>query len=442
MGDKGERKLQFDTKDFTVNFQFRNTLPNPMAGPFFQKMEMLTFLPHLEYKIPSLESKYLWKPVADPFVGIKVDFPDQDSFITKDKTQQPDLMDPADQKLLFSSKKMKRNVANPLKRASSSDEKPFWLRDTTYLENNPFNRAQYSKDNDSSNLQRKKHLAALKVADAAAAENPHCQNPYSIAAIEASFIALQTTLAAMRDGSHPSCTISASTNSSSLSSSQNGGKKRKVVGIYPIVPLSSYPSSSSTVPTTTPSKAQEQEYSNLKSVELIRYDEDIHQLTVLQEEDEMRATNKKRKYQVDHALILPHRHTKQTEHTDHDPPFGSLDNNNTNNNANASNQYQCSVVAPLIKEEIDPTEEGGGREGGGEEDDENAYHWVRDYRIDPADRTTYLEDSYVMCLSKETKAVYFLPIEHRREMKKLAYEQSKPQNIQVVRTTFNDDESI
>eukprot|EP01031_Cornospumella_fuschlensis_P031035 gene31035-37510_t len=168
---ESSRLTQFK-QSFTVKFHYRNSLPPPPCGPYFMPLEILTSLNQglPEYRTSSLEKSHVWQPHFGPDLGLKLDLPDMESVLVSEPQQQ---LDPEDLKYLSATQEKGRGKLKDFDQAS----KPWWLRNTTYLENNPFNMGKL-KDED---LVQKNSEARKRALEAG-------KDSYDIEAIEESFV--------------------------------------------------------------------------------------------------------------------------------------------------------------------------------------------------------------------------------------------------------------
>ncbi|RYH08995.1 hypothetical protein EON65_40490 [archaeon] len=168
--EESSRLAQFK-QNFNIKFQYRNSLPPPPCGPYFMPLEILTSLNQglPEYRTSSLEKAHVWQPHFGPDLGLKLDLPDMESVLVSD---QQHLLDPEDLKYLTATQEKGRGKLKDFDQAS----KPWWLRNTTYLENNPFNMGKL-KDED---LVQKNSEARKRALEAG-------KDSYDVEAIEESF---------------------------------------------------------------------------------------------------------------------------------------------------------------------------------------------------------------------------------------------------------------
>jgi hypothetical protein len=125
-----KKKLWKQNSDFLTTPEFFNSLPAAPSGPYFKAMSITNFDKYSAFGISTLEKSYTWQPHF-PEGGVKLDLVDQESVLIPDKIPQIHLID---------AKYLNGNDSgNRKKRKVSSDEKPWWLRNTIYLENNLYN---------------------------------------------------------------------------------------------------------------------------------------------------------------------------------------------------------------------------------------------------------------------------------------------------------------
>lgn len=113
--------------------RFRNDLPDTPIGPFFRNFQPLhSFQDFAKFTISSLEKNYIWKPHFDPDTGLKLDLVDQEAVLINHPPNQKPPLDPIDHRII--------NNQNLTSKGPLFDQenKPWWLRSTTYLENNLF----------------------------------------------------------------------------------------------------------------------------------------------------------------------------------------------------------------------------------------------------------------------------------------------------------------
>jgi hypothetical protein len=125
--------------EFVCFRQFSNSLPNAPSGPFFKPRTLNTqesFEKYAKYEVSSLEKSFIWQPHFGQDLGINLDLVDQESMLVYIPNQATD---PRDAKFLQA-----MGAGDSIYRKKSRgqgelfNEKPWWLRNTTYSENNLF----------------------------------------------------------------------------------------------------------------------------------------------------------------------------------------------------------------------------------------------------------------------------------------------------------------
>lgn len=145
MSTGSKNKLWNVKSDFVTHPEFLNTLPSVPCGPYFVNT---TFAPspfekYATYKPSTLEKAYIWQPHLVN-AGVKLDLVDSESVLIPSKVPP---LHPLDAKYLHLTDKT--SVRNK-KRRVSADEKPWWLRNTVYLENNLYNQRRPAMKEESS----------------------------------------------------------------------------------------------------------------------------------------------------------------------------------------------------------------------------------------------------------------------------------------------------
>eukprot|EP01040_Poterioochromonas_malhamensis_P002384 gene2384-2531_t len=147
--------------NFVINLPYRNKIPPAPYGPYFKTIDILTSLKDEvpEYRTSTIEKNYVWQPHFGPDVGINIDLVDHDSILVADANAQANIH-PDDRKYInyVSNDKVKGKYQ---KSSFDQQSKPWWLRNTTYLENNPFNKSSTLKEENPKHRTRdlKKKLA-------------------------------------------------------------------------------------------------------------------------------------------------------------------------------------------------------------------------------------------------------------------------------------------
>jgi hypothetical protein len=119
--------------DYILNIKFSNSLPNAPSGPFLKNVKIThSFSDFPEYCTSTLEKNYIWQPHFGPDLGIKLDLVDQDTVLALDKA---DMLDQSDMRYLAVTAEKGRGKAKQI----DDNDKPWWLRNTTYMENNLYN---------------------------------------------------------------------------------------------------------------------------------------------------------------------------------------------------------------------------------------------------------------------------------------------------------------
>lgn len=130
------------TKDFISTYKFRNSLPSAPIGPFFKKIPILTSLEDQNQACTiidsSLEKNYKWEPSFGDTLGLTIDLVDSKAIFAP-AANSDDALYPEDKKFLSISSNNTRETRAKIKNIKIDNEnRPWWLRNTTYLENNPF----------------------------------------------------------------------------------------------------------------------------------------------------------------------------------------------------------------------------------------------------------------------------------------------------------------
>mmetsp|Transcript_32468 Transcript_32468/g.30952 ORF Transcript_32468/g.30952 Transcript_32468/m.30952 type:complete len:436 (-) Transcript_32468:130-1437(-) len=119
-----------DNSDFICLPQFHNSLPNAPSGPYLKNIELLhRYQDFSQYKTSSLEKNYIWQPHFGPDLGLRLDLVDQEALFIPEFIKNEDNIDAAEMRLL-------KGEVTEGRRGKVGGEKPWWLRSTTYLENN------------------------------------------------------------------------------------------------------------------------------------------------------------------------------------------------------------------------------------------------------------------------------------------------------------------
>lgn len=147
---------------------FKNELPDVPIGPYFTKYKLQHIVEDYgKYLMSSLEKSYTWHPHYDSSMGLNLDFVDKPAILvpySEDSGKIP--VHPSDSIFLSNQ--------NPLKKMNDDKaEKPWWLRSTTYLENDLYK------------------SRAAKVDSAAAGEVNNMLDPFTEEYIRGSFEAVR-----------------------------------------------------------------------------------------------------------------------------------------------------------------------------------------------------------------------------------------------------------
>lgn len=230
------------SNDFLINFKYQNNLPSAPSGPFFKQLTTFhSFEKFGEYSTSTLEKGYVWQPNFGPDMGLNLDLVDQDTILGQDKNFQQLPLDPSELKYLQGTVDKGRGKLKQIDQSS----KPWWLRNTTYMENNLFNSVM-NKNHDTESTSKHNEAKRKQIGNKA-------QDPFAEDFIEDSFKLLDNTI-------------------------KNLKHKTKKIGIMwevPIVPLE--------LPSTMAAVAD-------KSYSLVRFDEDpLNSITDVPEQKRRRV---------------------------------------------------------------------------------------------------------------------------------------------------------
>ena len=132
-----------DGSDFICLPQFHNTLPNAPSGPYLKNIELLhRYQDFSQYKTSSLEKNYVWQPHFGPDLGLRLDLVDQEAILNPINIRNEDSIDASEMRLL---KGDAPERGRGKLRSLEGGEKPWWLRNTTYLENNLYSSVVQTK---------------------------------------------------------------------------------------------------------------------------------------------------------------------------------------------------------------------------------------------------------------------------------------------------------
>lgn len=119
---------------FLYSLKFQNNLPSAPSGPFFKKVDLFHVKEgYTEYRTSTLEKSYIWQPHFGNDMGLNLDLVDQDSILVQDSGKNQPL-DPVEIRFLNGTGEKSRGKTLQL----DQEDKPWWLRNTTYMENNLF----------------------------------------------------------------------------------------------------------------------------------------------------------------------------------------------------------------------------------------------------------------------------------------------------------------
>lgn len=156
--------------DFIVKLQYQNNLPNAPSGPFFKNVGLFHTLENFaEYSTSTLEKNFVWQPHFGPDLGMNLDLVDQEAMLTSDYHQQ---VDQSELKYLSGNIEKGRGKLKQL----DAMNKPWWLRNTTYVENNLFN--AINKNGDETAVKKSQELKKQKL---------EMIDPFSVEFIDKSF---------------------------------------------------------------------------------------------------------------------------------------------------------------------------------------------------------------------------------------------------------------
>lgn len=132
-----------DGSDFICLPQFHNSLPNAPSGPYLKNIELShRYQDFSQYKTSSLERNYIWQPHFGPDLGLRLDLVDQEAILNPINIRNEDSIDASEMRLL---KGDAPERGRGKLRSLEGGEKPWWLRNTTYLENNLYSSVVQTK---------------------------------------------------------------------------------------------------------------------------------------------------------------------------------------------------------------------------------------------------------------------------------------------------------
>ena len=132
-----------DGSDFICLPQFHNSLPNAPSGPYLKNIELShRYHDFSQYKTSSLEKNFIWQPHFGPDLGLRLDLVDQEAILNPLFVKNEDSIDASEMRLL---KGDGPERGRGKLRSLEGGEKPWWLRNTTYLENNLYSSVVQTK---------------------------------------------------------------------------------------------------------------------------------------------------------------------------------------------------------------------------------------------------------------------------------------------------------
>lgn len=174
------------SKDFQISLKYQNNLPSAPSGPFFKHVGLFhSFEKFGEYRLSSLEKNHVWQPHFGPDIGLNLDLVDQEAMLIQDQGGIPPVPDQADLKYLHGIVDKGRGKQKQIDQSS----KPWWLRNTTYMENNLFNTV-INKNHDVE--------STIKLNEQKRKQMGDVHDPFSEEFIESSFRLLDKTIADLR----------------------------------------------------------------------------------------------------------------------------------------------------------------------------------------------------------------------------------------------------
>jgi hypothetical protein len=359
-----------------INQSYRNNLAVAPAGPFFKRMDLNALMPSdISYRTSTVERKYVWQPHTNALAGIKLNLVDQESYLVQDRSNEPNLLDPADLRILFDSKKdSKTTTGTKASKGIDPAQRPFWLRNTTYLENNPFqkNQAVTEEAVQRKNLELKRMRVDSK------------KDIFSDEYIEASFTIV----------------------SAQLEKIQKQNPKRKLLAAIPVLPLDI--------------TDKDFESSEKHPYSLVKFDEDIIQLHQLEDDLHNHDTNNTDSSGSKQRGSKRFRHEEMIVTNIREPAV---------HDHRKQGEFHSTVVAPLQQEPEDPTQE-----DSQVIEAEYPYAWMRDYRMEVPD--TNMNDSFMLIYDPVSQTTGYCAVKSRIGMKKMTYDSSKPHDCKVTREDF------
>ena len=401
------------SKDFLIALKYQNGLPSAPSGPFLKEVGMYHKFDEVsEFRTSTLEKNYVWQPHFGPDLGVKIDLVDQEAILANPGQQ---VVDQSDLRYLTGTVEKGRGKLRKVDQKS----KPWWLRDTTYIDNNIFNAPAKVKE------------GVLKNNAARISKIKDKMDPLSLDAAQASFDDVQRTVNNII--------------------TQKSGQKRKVSRVLNILPLlySLGPDED----------AGDGHLAPCKSHALVRFDEDpaSHTVTVKSEASQQDVTasavsgaeiaeDEKKWLRMKEGIITNLRQSVKRS------------------DVGKGHTLEVSLVAPVETEARTEAEDSEGSGSVANEETRKSaqaqaqgelFHWVKDYRMDVQD--THITDSFLFVMPSKGSPptaqnatpsassssgvsagvqqgeVRFLPVSTRMDLKKMPMEDSQPHECLVLK---------
>lgn len=253
--------------EFLIQLKYQNNLPSAPSGPFFKKVNVFHGYEKFgEYYTSTLEKNYVWQPHVGLDVGVNLDLVDQDAMLAGTHDKNAPAIDPAELKYLTGTVDKGRGKQKQIDQSS----KPWWLRNTTYMENNLFNAVNTKTDADALNKfneDKRKQMGDVL-------------NPFTTEYIDNSFELVDNTIKVLE--------------------MKATGKKSKVVWSVPILPLELESILGSM---------------NERNFSLVRFDEDPTEvLDKVEGEDKQSDSYRAKRRRVNRAIATNFRQAVKSEH--------------------------------------------------------------------------------------------------------------------------------
>lgn len=373
---------------YLLELKFRNNLPSAPSGPFLKTVQVVQSLSEFpEYCTSTLEKNYIWQPHFGPGLGIKLDLVDQEAILAQDKAG---LLDQADLKYLMHNTDKGRGKAKHIE----DSDKPWWLRNTTYMENNLYNVAKV----------KSKAALAAEIMPAKRPAVDYDRDMLTTSFINESFVLVSKTVAALV--------------------AKNG--TNKLLNDLPLVPLTGEALNGVQIAD--------------RMHSLVRFDEDplVSGINGGGEEGYSSSSSNApagKRRRVDTGLITNLRQTQKVDGL-------------------RSESLEVSLVSPLVVSGGSAQSQSSAEEGAaeGKEEREVRYGWVKDYRME----VNQLQDSFLFVVRSDALgtaagpsasangnnngngqeggagAVQYLPVRARVEMHNVNPEDARPHDCLVV----------